>query len=72
MFVKKILLPVTIAALSHHGSFNLAAMRLLEGTVPPLFTNALQVTKDNYLGENNLGTDLFKRGKDRRGYLSLQ
>ena len=59
---KKILLPVTIAALSIMAVLTWQQCGYWRDSAS-LFTHALQVTKDNYLAHNNLGTDLFKNGK---------
>ncbi|MFZ1981590.1 MAG: tetratricopeptide repeat protein [Smithella sp.] len=59
---KKILLPVSIAALSIMAVLTWQQCGYWGGSAS-LFSHALQVTKDNYLAHNSLGTELFKNGK---------
>jgi len=59
---KKILLPVSIAALSIMAVLTWQQCGYWRNSAS-LFSHALQVTKDNYLAHNSLGTELFKNGK---------
>ena len=59
---KKILLPVSIAALSIMAVFTWQQCGYWRDNAS-LFGHALQVTKDNYFAHNSLGADLFKNGK---------
>ena len=59
---KKILLPVSIAALSIMAVLTWKQCGYWRDNVS-LFGHALQVTKNNYFAHNSLGADLFKNGK---------
>src|SRR5208283_1922394 len=59
---KKILLPVSIAALSIMAVLTWQQCGYWRDNAS-LFGHALQVTKDNYFAHNSLGADLFKNGK---------
>jgi tetratricopeptide (TPR) repeat protein len=59
---KKILLPVSIAALSIMAVLTWQQCGYWRNSAS-LFSHALQVTKDNYFAHNSLGTDLFQNGK---------
>jgi tetratricopeptide (TPR) repeat protein len=59
---KKILLPVSIAALSIMAILTWKQCGYWRDNAS-LFGHALQVTKDNYFAHNSLGADLFKNGK---------
>ena len=59
---KKILLPVSIAALSIMAVLTWQQCGYWRDNAS-LFSHALQVTKDNYFAHNSLGADLFKNGK---------
>jgi tetratricopeptide (TPR) repeat protein len=59
---KKILSPVSIAALSIMAVLTWQQCGYWRNSAS-LFSHALQITKDNYLAHNSLGTELFKKGK---------
>ncbi|MGD0277968.1 MAG: tetratricopeptide repeat protein [Smithella sp.] len=59
---KKILFPASIAALSIMAVLTWRQCGYWRDSAS-LFSHALQVTKDNYLAHNSLGSALFKNGK---------
>jgi len=59
---KKILFPAGVALLAILSILTWQQCRYWKNSIT-LFSHALQVTKDNYLAHNNLGSALFEEGK---------